>query len=328
MLLENKNIFPQLNNICPGRVKTNQSLKNYSRWRIGGLCAYVVEPRTKDEVSSLILFLRQNSISYLVVGDGSNILFDSSGLNAVLIKIGQRMAGIEISGHEVMVDAGIWVPRFARCMGLSGFTGMEHTIGIPGTLGGLICMNGGSQRKGIGENVLEVTAVMPSGEVKTFSKTECDFSYRSSVFQRNQAVILQASLSFERGSYRNVRKEMLAIMRSRRERFPLKLPNCGSVFVSDPAMYSKVGPPGKVIEELGLKGYVIGGAQISDAHANFIVNRSDASSEDVLSLIYLIRSKAFQKTGYLMDCEVRHISYDNTSRMAHEYAEILFNKRE
>jgi UDP-N-acetylmuramate dehydrogenase len=195
---------------------------------------------------------------------------------------------------------------------------MQHTIGIPGTLGGLICMNGGSQRKGIGDNVEQVTVVEQDGTIKTYSKDKCGFAYRQSAFQKNEAIITDAVLVFEDGDKAAMRREMIEIMYSRRTRFPLKLPNCGSVFVSDPSMYSHIGPPGKAIEAVGLKGLRVGNAQSSPQHANFIVNLGDASSNDVLGVIRTIRMTVHEKTGYYMDCEVRYVAPDGNVYAAHE----------
>src|SRR5690606_33120726 len=138
----------------------------------------------------------------------------------------------------------------------------------PGTLGGLVYMNGGSQRKGIGDHVVEVNTVTRAGERKSYTREQCLFQYRASVFQRVDEIITGARFEFEYGDPQSIRRELLTILRSRRAKFPQKQPNCGSVFVSNPAMYADYGPPGKVIEACGLKGVVQGHAQISPLHAN------------------------------------------------------------
>lgn len=294
--------------ITPGNVTANADLKKLSRWKIGGNCSWLAEPSTIVQVSELVMFLSQNHIPYIVIGDGSNLLFDSLGLHAVVIKIGKNLSNFKIEGSKVTSEAGVWVPKLARNIAKAGLGGIQHTIGIPGTLGGLACMNGGSQRRGIGDNIVSVTAVMKDGSIVKFSKEECCFDYRESIFQRNGAIIVEVEMVFDTFEYSMSRKEMIDIMRSRRERFPLKLPNCGSVFVSNPKMYEVIGPPGKAIESCGLKGVSIGGAQFSPSHANFIVNVDNATSSDVLSLIKLARNTVKDKTGYSMDTEVLFVS--------------------
>lgn len=315
-----------LERIVPGGVTENEDLRKLSRWRIGGRASWVVEPSSTDEVSALIRYLAARDLPMVVIGDGSNLLFDDEGLDAVVIRIGRKISAFSIHDERVVSQAGVWIPRLARNVAARGFAGMQHTIGIPGTLGGLVCMNGGSQRRGIGDNVINVTAVMPDGSVKVFDRSECEFSYRESIFQNNQAVITEAVLGFERSDSSEMRREMLEIMHSRRTRFPLKLPNCGSVFVSDPSMYKHIGPPGKAIEDSGLKGARVGDAQVSPFHANFIVNLGKASSHDVLSLVQKIRQTVFDRTNYSMNCEVRHVSRHGRVQIAHESAEALFGR--
>jgi UDP-N-acetylmuramate dehydrogenase len=294
--------------ISPGNVTANADLKKLSRWKIGGNCSWLVQPTTITQVSELVSFFGGKQIPYIVIGDGSNLLFDSLGLEAVVIKIGKNLSKFNIQGTKVISEAGVWIPRLARNIAKAGLGGIQHTIGIPGTLGGLACMNGGSQRRGIGDNIVSVTAVMKDGTVAKFLREECLFDYRESIFQRNDAIIVEVVMDFPFHEYSVSRKEMLDIMRSRRERFPLKLPNCGSVFVSNPKMYEVIGPPGKAIEQVGLKGFCIGGAGFSIDHANFIVNFDKASSEDVLALINRARTLVYEKTGYKMDTEVLYVS--------------------
>jgi len=233
---------------------------------------------------------------------------------------------MRIKGNHIWAEAGIWVPKFVRTVGCAGFAGVEHAIGIPGTLGGLIVMNGGSQRKGIGEYLSEVRCVDMKGNVITLTQADCEFSYRySSIPSRNLAV-LDTAFVLQEGDPRTIRRQLINIMASRRKKFPSKLPNCGSVFLSNPSMYDVIGPPGFAIEKVGLKGLVKGDAQISPMHANFIVNNGRAKSRDVLNLIYEMRSKVYESTGFLMDCEVRHLKSDGQLRPAHISAEELADR--
>lgn len=217
------------------------------------------------------------------------------------------------------------MPRFSRRVAQAGLTGAEHMIGIPGTLGGLICMNGGSQRKSVGDFLVRVRSVSPSGELITFTKDQCGFAYRESIFQRNQHIIVDAEFEYPIAeSSRDVKRNMLSILRDRRLKFPKKLPNCGSVFVSNPAMYADYGPPGAVIERCGLKGLVRNKAQISPMHANFIVNNGGASAKDVLYLIHLVRETVKKETGYLMPAEARYVAPNGEIIPAHEKAQQFY----
>lgn len=299
-------------------VITQVSLRELSRWKIGGTAPVLASPASTAEVSAVIRYCNDRVIPYVVIGDTSNLLFCDDGLQAVLIKIGRSMSKIEHSGTNMRVQAGRWVPSLARFSASKGLTGLEHTAGIPGTVGGLVCMNGGSQRKGIGESLVSVTAVMPDGAVRVFSHDDCGFAYRTSVFQRNGAIVTEAELRLEPAESQVVRRDMLSILKSRRLKFPLKMPNCGSVFASNPAMYDKVGAPGFAIEQAGLKGFSIGDAKISDVHANFFVNIGSASSNDMLTLIHKARDVVHERTGFLMESEVRYVNPAGTLMPAND----------
>ncbi|MFT5002280.1 MAG: UDP-N-acetylmuramate dehydrogenase [Polaribacter sp.] len=165
-------------------------------------------------------------------------------------------------------------------------------------------MNRGSQLKGIGDHIETVETVTASGEIKKHSQQECLFYYRSSIFQNTDEIIVSATFIFEKGAYTSIRKEMLEILSSRRKKFS----NCGSVFVSNPALYADYGPPSAIIEQCNLKGIIKGGACISPLHANFIVNTGNSTAKDILFLIHLAKISVIKKTDYDMPAEARYIS--------------------
>jgi len=200
---------------------------------------------------------------------------------------------------------------------LAGLAGLEHTIGIPGTIGGLVLMNGGSQRKGIGENVRRVEVVSCEGRAVVLNREECAFSYRRSALQGTGVVVVRVELECERQDSREIRRLMLDDLRERRRKFPRKVPNCGSVFLSTSEMHASVGPPGKIIERAALKGARIGDAEVSHQHANFIVNHGSASSRDVLALIAHIRQVVNRQIGFNLCCEVRYVSPEGVIMPAH-----------
>lgn len=303
-------LISSLNKICPNRVKTNQYLSDISSWRIGGIADCIVEPAGVEELQSVIKLAREEKIPMVVFGATTNLLFADEGLRALGICIGKHMSQVMIRGNTVVAQAGAWVPLLARKVGNAGLAGCEHIVGIPGTIGGLVYMNGGSKRKNIGANVQSVTVIGFDGKVFEMTCLECKFSYRSSVFQQEttQKIIAKVTMQFnERGNPSEIRRRMLDILAERRKKFPKEHPNCGSVFLSDPKVYQQYGAPGSVIEECGLKGLRMGGAEVSTKHANFIVNKGKATSENVLELIKIIRKVVFNKTGFLLSPEVRFI---------------------
>jgi UDP-N-acetylmuramate dehydrogenase len=298
-------------------LKRDAPLNALSRWRIGGPADLLAEPKSEEALSETLRIIAAARAPCLVIGGASNLLFDDKGLRGVVVRIGSALSAFSADGTRVRAQAGLWTPQFARMVGRAGLSGVEHTIGIPGTLGGLIAMNGGSQRKGIGDNLVRARCLDKSGNALVLSRSDCRFAYRSSTILARELVIVSAEFEFSPRSPVESRHDMIAIMASRRKKFPRHVPNCGSVFLSDPSMYETAGPPGKAIEEAGLRGKRIGGAQVASNHGNFIVNLGHASSGDVLALIGAVRTAVHARTGYWLSCEVRYVSPDCSVRQAH-----------
>jgi UDP-N-acetylmuramate dehydrogenase len=298
----------QLATLDIGPCRFDVPLAAHSSWQIGGPADLLVEPASVGQVAAVVRFAHLHAIPLVVIGQATNLLFDDAGLHGIILKIGNGLSRLEISGGYIHAEGGVWMPQLARRAMQAGLTGLEHTVGIPGTLGGLVLMNGGSHRKGIGENVRRVWIVTREGEQIVLDREQCRFSYRSSALQGTGAVVVKVELECAVADRRQIRRDMLADLRERRSKFPRKLPNCGSVFLSTAEMHATVGPPGKIIEDAGLKGTRIGRAEVSPQHANFIVNLGGATSEEVLALIRLIRKTVLEKIGFDLRCEVRYVS--------------------
>lgn len=305
----------------PGTLARGVDLSRMSHWRIGGTADLVVHPRSAADLARLIRWLNARAVPHVVIGATTNLLFADEGLRAVCIRIGPDLAGMRVDGARLICEPGAWAPRVARAAMQAGLTGIEHVCGIPGTIGGLVYMNGGSQRRGIGEAVTAVQAIDRHGRLHRRTAADCGFRYRHSAFQETGEIVAGVELCLTPGGKpAAIRREMLAIMASRRQKFPRKEPNCGSVFVSNPAFYAEYGPPGAVIERMGFKGLAEGGAQVSPRHANFIVNRGGARARDVLVLIRRIRDRVAEGTGYRMEVEARYVFPDGRIRSAGEVA--------
>ena len=307
----NESLIAELQLQFPGLVEADVDLSKTSRWRIGGIAKAVIRPCTIEQLCRLRRWIKSHSLASVVIGETSNLLFSDEGLEVVCIQLGKGFSEIHIDADHgvISVGASAWVPLVARKAMQYGIAGLEHICGIPGTMGGLVCMNGGSMRHGISEAILEVSSVTDDGLLITRSALGCNFSYRQSIFQSLDEIIVSVKLhSSITAAPASIRRNILNILKSRRTKFPRKLPNCGSVFVSDPAMYERFGAPGKIIENLGYKGFRDGGAMISTDHANFIVNISDASSRDVLNIVNHISKVVLNQTGFRMVAEVRYVN--------------------
>lgn len=302
-------VIAELQRNFPGAVATNVSMANYSNWRIGGKLAVLVSLRDKIDIVRLRRWLYREKIQELIIGNTTNLLFTDGLINAVGVRMNGCSEKIVIEGEMVVAQAGVYVPCLARKVMQNGLSGLEHACGIPATVGGLVVMNGGSQRRCVGELVSYVEVVTKKGEIEIYQPKDCGFSYRSSIFQSNDKFIVEVGLKLKAVEEKKIlHKQMLKILKDRSSKFPRKQANCGSVFVSDPLMYEKYGSPGEVLEKSGLKGVRKGGAQISSLHANFIINNSGASSEDVLYLINHARELVFNDTGYMMKVEPKFVS--------------------
>lgn len=299
-------------------------LSTLGRWRIGGPADVLVTPASVDELRVTLALIADHAVPHVIVGHGTNLLYDDAGFRGVVVRIGRAFEGFAIDAGEVVAGAGLWVPSFVRRVIAAGMAGATHAIGIPGTLGGLVVMNGGSQRHGIGENVVSVEAVDARGGIVHLDHADLGYAYRTSALQHSGLIVTSARFRFPPGDASALRPEAVSILRSRRAKFPRVRANCGSVFVSDPALYDLIGPPGAAIERAGLRGHAIGDAQLSPDHANFIVNNGTAGARDVLALIALARARVHALSGIAMSAEVRHLAPDGTFRAAHEAADLLF----
>jgi len=299
----------KIDEVFPEIVEFNVSLSKLSQWKVGGRADVIIRPRNKEELIRVRQWLYSHDLKSVIIGNTTNLLFSDEGLRAVVVQIGASFSKVKIEGLEVIAEPGIWVPNLARLAMKAGLSGIEHTCGIPGTLGGLIVMNGGSQRQGIGNVVKYVETVDNSGSVRRYTNQECSFSYRDSIFQNKDEVVVEVGLKLN-SKYKKseIRQEMLQILHSRRKKFPQKQPNCGSVFISNPDLYEDYGPPGKIIEAFGFKGLSQGDAEISQIHANFIVNKGSAQSKDILYLINTVKETVYEKTGHRMMVEAKFVN--------------------
>jgi len=291
-----------------GELRFNVPLSSLGRWRIGGCADVVITPQSRDSLARVLGAIADSGLPHAIIGHGTNLLFDDAGYRGIIVQIGPSFSQFRLLDPEtVEVGAGLWVPCFVRRVIAHGLGGATHAIGIPGTVGGLIAMNGGSQRHGIGENIIDVDVIDRAGAVHRLSHSDLNFAYRSSSIHRSGVTVVSARFRFAAADRDLLRREAIDILRQRRAKFPKARANCGSVFVSDPKLYDRIGPAGKAIESVGLKGLRHGGAEISAEHANFIVNNGGASSRDVLALIRRAREAVLAATGIAMATEVRYL---------------------
>lgn len=279
------NLISYINEKQIGNYKENVSFKTLTTYKTGGTAKLVVYPLNVSKLQELLNYLRENNIDYKVFGNGSNILASDSVYNGVIIKL-SNLKNMTFYKGIVEVEAGYSLVSLANDMCRRGFSGLEFACGIPGTIGGAIYMNAGAYLKDIGSIVREVTVLDKDFKIKKLKHKDLDLGYRHSIFINNDYIILSVILKLKKGDVNYIN----ALTKERKERRqntqPLEYPSAGSVFRNPVNLYA-----GKLIEDSNLKGYTIGGAKVSEKHANFIVNNGNASSTDIKNLMDTVKDK-------------------------------------
>lgn len=305
-----------------GNFRLKEPLSKHSSWKIGGIADLLVEPHTVEQIKNIVDYSYSMKIPLVVIGNGTNFLFCDEGIRGIVMKLSTNFSNYKIEDTIVCAEAGIWVPKLANLLSDAGLSCMEHAIGIPGTLGGLVFMNGGSGGKCVGNIVKKIWIIDKKGNFKCLSQKECDFSYRKSSLQYSGSIIYKVELKCEHRDCAEIKAETNRILQKREEKFPVNLPNCGSVFLSTPSVNETVGAPGKLIEEAGLKGFQIGDARISEKHANFIVNMGKAKAEDIISLVQNIRKQIYGRYNLWLESEVKYVDEMGNIKSLHEVGNI------
>ncbi len=286
----------------------NFNLSNYTTVKVGGIAEYFAEPNNIHQFISLIKWAHLNNQKCQIIGAGSNLLINNIFLKGLIICT-KKMKNILIQPNTGIVEAeaGVMLPTLSNLLAKNGLKGGEWAVGIPGTLGGAICMNAGWGDFSLARNLLSVKVFDPKTLKKyEIEKKDIDFKYRFSPFLLNDLIIISAKLHFDpKGNIKQLIQTTKNNLKAKTEKQPYNLPSFGSVFKNPENNYAA-----KLIDDLGLKGFKIGDAEISKKHANFIVNNYSASSADIFQLITVIQQKVLQNKGILLQPEVRMIGFD------------------
>lgn len=284
------------------RVTFDCSMSRHTTFGVGGPAEAVYEVRDPGELRRVLAFVNSESIPFLVVGRGSNLLVRDGGLGGVVILLRESLAGIEKTGTDgltVLAGGGASLSELMRFCRKEGLGGLEFLVGIPGTVGGATAMNAGAFGEEIGSKIGEIQAISPTGDLLVRNRSQIRFSYRS-LDGIEGGVVVKVRFELERAPREEITRRAAACLRKRKATQPLEHPSAGSVFKNPPNTSA-----GKLIEEAGLKGKRIGGAMISPRHANFIINTGEASADDVLALLELARKKVMERAGIELEPELR-----------------------
>ncbi|WP_269623943.1 UDP-N-acetylmuramate dehydrogenase [Prochlorococcus marinus] len=287
------------------QLEKNISLSNFTTWRIGGPAEWIAQPKNIEEIKSLINWTNKKKIPCNIIGAGSNLLINDKGIKGLSLCM-RNLKGIEIDKSLGIIEvlSGEMLPTLARKAAANGLHGLEWAVGIPGTIGGAVVMNAGAQEHCISDYLESITTLSLKGEYKIIKRKDLNFGYRYSLLQNQNLIVVSARLKLVSGHAEKIRQVTNANLNHRLKTQPYEAQTCGSVFRNPEPLKAA-----QLIEELGLKGFRIGGAEISKIHSNFIINSNKASSYDVKELIKFIQKKVFNSYGILLETEVKQCGF-------------------
>lgn len=282
----------------------DEPMAKHTSFKIGGPADVFIKVDNIEELKEILDLSKKNQIPLTIIGNGSNLLVTDKGIRGITAKL--NLKDIEIKNENnkqiIKVEAGVPVGLLAQKLLKEEITGFEELSGIPGTIGGAVIMNAGAHGKELKDILKKVTAMDYNGNIHEFTNEECLFSYRNSRFQKEKYIILQATLELEKGNSTEIKGKMDEYMQFRKEKQPIEYPNAGSTFKRGEDFVTA-----KLIDEAGLKGYKVGGAQVSEKHAGFIVNVDNATAKDVIELTDYIKEKIEEKFGKKINLEIQII---------------------
>ncbi|MBR0417283.1 MAG: UDP-N-acetylmuramate dehydrogenase [Firmicutes bacterium] len=291
-----------LEKIPEKNIRLDVSMADETTFRCGGNAALFVTADDLEELKHALSAVKAASTKYVILGNGSNVLFTDSGFDGAVIKLGKEFTEVTVEGNRFMAGAAVMLSYLSRLAAAYSMSGLEFACGIPGTLGGGIYMNAGAYGGCMKDCLVSVTAMDPEGDIYKYYADELDLSYRHSRFQESGEIVLQAELELKAAVQEEIIAKMEENSRSRREKQPVTYPSAGSFF-KRPEGYAAAA----LIDKAGLKGLSVGDAQVSELHAGFIINRGKASAKDVLELCRIVREKVYEDSGILLEPEVRII---------------------
>lgn len=280
----------------------NEPMSRHTTFNIGGPADYLLFPSDMEQLSKIFVLLKNYDIPHTILGNGSNVLVLDKGIRGAVIKMHAPMSYKRCEGNRIVAGAGAYLKHVSKFAADNGLTGMEFACGIPGSLGGAVFMNAGAYDGEMAGIVARVKTVTHNGKILTYEKDELDFGYRHSVFQHNGQAICEITLELAAGDRDAIQAKIDDFTQRRESKQPLEMPSAGSTFKRPQGYFA-----GTLIDETGLKGLQVGGAQISTKHAGFVVNSGNATAADVLNLIKEVQERVYAKNGVRLFPEVRII---------------------
>ena len=284
----------------------DEPMKNHTSFKIGGPAAALCAPKDRRQLRELVGFVQREGVDSWYIGNGSNLLVSDAGLNGIAILLDSSFDGeIELDGTVLLAPAGKKLSAVCAAACAAGLTGLEFAYGIPGSVGGAVYMNAGAYGGEMKDRLLWGEYLAPTGEIVRLEQEQLSLSYRHSRFMEEGmegSCIVRAAFGLQRGEKAAIQSEMDRILNQRRQKQPLEYPSAGSTFKRPQGAFAA-----QLIDKCGLKGFTVGGAQVSEKHAGFVINTGKATCADVLELTRQVRECVQEKTGYLLELEVRQL---------------------
>ena len=277
-----------------------EPMKNHTTFRIGGPADALALPKTPEEVAEVVHFCHEHAQPYYVLGNGSNLLVSDEGYRGLVLQLYRNFNDIQVNGETITVQSGAMLAAVARTAYQTGLTGLEFASGIPGTIGGAVVMNAGAYGGEMKHVLREVTVLTKEGEVLVIPAKALELGYRTSVIPKNGWIVLGAVLQLKKGDQEQILARMEELKEQRITKQPLDLPSAGSTFKRPEGYFA-----GKLIMDAGLRGFTVGGAQVSEKHCGFVVNRGNATAADVWELICEVKRRVKEMTGVELEPEVK-----------------------
>lgn len=283
-------------------VLEQEPMNIHTSFRTGGPARFFLKAGNPEQILEAIKFCKENDIPYTIMGNGTNLLVKDSGFYGAVIQLGENINTVTCEGENIIIGAGALLSAVAKLALYSGLSGFEFASGIPGAFGGAVCMNAGAYGGELKQVLVSADCIFPDGTVRTLSVDELELGYRTSRVMKEGLIVTSGIIHLTPGDREEIRSRMSELLELRREKQPLEYPSAGSTFKRPVGHFA-----GKLISDAGLKGFSIGGAQVSEKHAGFIINRENATSEDILNLIAYCQKRVFELTGVQLEPEVKII---------------------
>lgn len=304
--MNKQNIYDRLCEIIgEENILVDEPMKNHTSFKIGGPADILVTPTDENQLKEIIKYIKQENIPYFLMGNGSNLLVRDGGIRGIVVKIAQNYNKFEINENIIKAQSGILLSTLAKHIAKNCYKGFEFASGIPGTLGGAIAMNAGAYGGEMKDVVHSVKVLNQQGEIVEIPNEQMDFGYRTSLVNKEKLIVLEVNLSLEKGKYEDIKNILDDLTVKRTTKQPLNVPSAGSTFKRPDGYYA-----GKLIEDSGLKGVRLKGAQVSDKHSGFVVNAGGATAQDIIELIEFIKKTVYDKFKVELNEEVKIVGED------------------